>query len=157
MQFGALVIDAKWFVPQSRPRVFVVAVDAEVACDGNFRQEPVPAWTPKSLSDAYSRLPASLKSLWRWWNLAVPSGRTHSLAKIIERKPTGVNWHTRKETAYLLSLMNDTHRAKVREAQGSGKRQIGFVYKRMREEADGKNTIDVQRAEIRFDGLDGAM
>ncbi len=30
MQFGALVIDAQYFVPQSRPRVFVVALDSRV-------------------------------------------------------------------------------------------------------------------------------
>ncbi|MEZ5366449.1 MAG: DNA cytosine methyltransferase [Bryobacterales bacterium] len=30
LRFGAMVIDAKWFVPQSRPRVFVVATDVSV-------------------------------------------------------------------------------------------------------------------------------
>ena len=32
MQFGPLVMDARRFLPQSRPRVFVVAVDSQVDC-----------------------------------------------------------------------------------------------------------------------------
>jgi DNA (cytosine-5)-methyltransferase 1 len=32
MQFGALVMDAKRFIPQSRPSVFLVAVDERVDC-----------------------------------------------------------------------------------------------------------------------------
>ncbi len=149
MQFGALVIDARHFLPQSRPRVFVVALDSRVDCGSLVREDAVPQWTPKALRDAHEQLPATLKKSWRWWNLPTPSAKLPSLAKIIERNPTGVEWHSKSETAYLLSLMNDTHRAKVRDAQKSGKRNIGFVYKRMRR--------GIQRAEVRFDGIAGCL
>src|SRR5690606_21432769 len=34
MNFGAIVMDAKYFLPQSRPRVFIVAVDRRIPTDG---------------------------------------------------------------------------------------------------------------------------
>ena len=50
MQFGPLVIDARQFLPQSRPRVFVVAVDSRVDCSSLVSEnvdEAVP-WFTKS-------------------------------------------------------------------------------------------------------------
>ncbi|HSY37820.1 MAG TPA: DUF4928 family protein [Acidobacteriaceae bacterium] len=149
MQFGAVVMDAIHFVPQSRPRVFLVALDGRVDCGSLARSEGIPVWTPKALRDAYSQLPIHLKKYWRWWNLPAPTEKPKSLARVIERKPTGVAWHTATETRYILSLMNDTHLMKVKEAQRSGKRHIGFIYKRMR---GGQ-----QRAEVRFDGVAGCL
>jgi len=150
MQFGALVIDARYFLPQSRPRVFIVAVDSRLDCSAFVGEEPVPQWTPKALRQSQSKLPDNLQQLWRWWKLPLPSieGRP-TLAKIIEKNPSGVEWHSKKETSYLLSLMNATNRKKVRDAERSEKRHIGFVYKRMR---DGE-----QRAEVRFDGITGCL
>lgn len=149
MQFGAMVIDARRFLPQSRPRVFVVAVDARLDCGKLISREPVKEWTPQSLQRAVAALPSDLRQYWRWWNLSVPSEPPHPLTRIIERNPTGVEWHTRKETLYLLSLMNKKNRQKVYDAQKGGRRKIGFVYKRMRE--------GLQRAEVRFDGIAGCL
>jgi DNA (cytosine-5)-methyltransferase 1 len=149
MQFGAVVMDAKYFVPQSRPRVFLVALDARVDCGELVGAESVPLWTPKALRDAYAQLPPHLKRYWRWWKLPTPTAKPISLAKVIERKPTGVEWHTKAETGYILSLMNDRHVGKVKEAERDGKRHIGFIYKRMRG--------GMQRAEVRFDGIAGCL
>jgi len=51
MTFGALVIDAKYFLPQSRPRVFIVAVDAGIPITPFAYNEaqPTSSWTPASL------------------------------------------------------------------------------------------------------------
>jgi len=43
MQFGALVMDARRFIPQSRPRVFLVAVDDRIDCSAVLVDQP--AWT----------------------------------------------------------------------------------------------------------------
>jgi DNA (cytosine-5)-methyltransferase 1 len=149
MQFGALVLDARYFVPQSRPRVFLVAVDSRVDCSSLVSQEAVEKWTPKALRCAQANLPAALAQSWRWWNLPVPVVKPSSLAKIIEREPTGVKWHSPAETAYVLGLMNPTHLQRVHDAEASGKRHIGFIYKRTRAGA--------QRAEVRFDGIAGCL
>lgn len=150
MRFGALVIDSRNFLPQSRPRVFVVAVDARIDHADFTGTDPRPEWTPSALLKAYGNLPENLKALWLWWNLPSPTAAQRpTLAKVIEKNPNGVVWHTKEETAYLLSLMNATNRKKVVNAQRIRTRQIGFVYKRMRE--------GLQRAEVRFDGVAGCL
>jgi len=149
MQFGALVMDARRFLPQSRPRVFVVAVDAGWNVSDFEDSKPVEAWTPDNLVNARDRLPDNLKRLWRWWSLAVPKGRVKTLEKIIEEAPTLVEWHTTAETKALLDMMDERNREKVKKAVRSGGEHIGFLYKRIRNE--------VQRAEVRFDGISGCL
>jgi DNA (cytosine-5)-methyltransferase 1 len=149
MQFGALVMDAQHFLPQSRPRVFMIAVDARLDCSEYYSKEPVPEWTPTHLKNAYNKLPENLKDLWNFWNVPVPQIKRPSLDKIIQRDPTGVDWHTKAETSYLLSLMDEKNHKKVRDAQRMGGPHIGFVYKRMRK--------GIQRAEVRFDGVSGCL
>lgn len=149
MQFGALVIDAKAFVPQSRPRVFVVCVDARVDCSTFTSAEPMPKWSPTALENAYSQLDKGVEHLWRWWNLPGPNARRRPLAEIIETIPTGVEWHTPRQTKCLLSLMDENNLKKVENAIQIRGRHIGFLYKRMRK--------GIQRAEIRFDGIAGCL
>lgn len=150
MQFGALVVDARWFLPQSRPRVFVVAVDSRIDCS-DF-EEPLPGaspWFTKSVWKAYNALPRRLREHWRWWRLPLPSGEPPSIDLIIEEEPIGVRWHSPEETQKLLDLMTEINLAKVREAQARGGKHIGFVYKRTRN--------GTQRAEVRFDGIAGCL
>jgi DNA (cytosine-5)-methyltransferase 1 len=152
---GAMVIDAIHFVPQSRPRLFIVAVKQDypilskitgVAAKGSM-------WHPASVHHAYNRLPPVIQSAWVWWHLPPPGPRGISLTDIVEEAPEGVVWHTREETAYLLSLMSLTNLAKVEAAKKFGHRQVGTIYKRMRVEDGGKR----QRAEVRFDGVSGCL
>jgi DNA (cytosine-5)-methyltransferase 1 len=149
MQYGALVIDAKRFVPQSRPRVFVVCVDSRIDCSTFCLEEPAAAWTSKALRSAHARLNNGASQLWRWWNLPMPRANRTSLARIIEPNPGGVQWHSPAETEYLLSLMNENNLEKVEKARQCPGQHIGFVYKRIRE--------GVQRAEVRFDGIAGCL
>jgi DNA (cytosine-5)-methyltransferase 1 len=149
MQFGALVIDARRFVPQSRPRVFLVAVDERVDCSPLAADQPAHAWTTAALSAAYRRLPKEMQPLWRWWRLPTPAQAAPSLAAIVEDAPDSVEWHTREETRRLLGMMTGSNREKVRAAVRAGERRIGFLYKRTR---NGE-----QRAEVRFDGVSGCL
>jgi DNA (cytosine-5)-methyltransferase 1 len=149
MQFGALVLDARHFVPQSRPRVFVVAADARIDCSAFAAESAAQTWSTSSLSTAHDNLPWNLKSLWRWWRLPEPPPRRGRLGNVIEDAPTGVHWHTREETDYILSLMSETNLEKIRDAQRCGTRQVGFMYRRIRQ--------GVQRAEVRFDGISGCL
>lgn len=149
MQFGAVVMDAREFLPQSRPRVFVIAVDERVDCSSFTLKEGVKTWTPSSLLRAHELLSPQLARSWRWWKVPVPDHGYSSVEQLIERNPSGVDWHTPAETKRLLALMNKLHRDRITEALATGKRSIGFVYKRIRE--------GVQRAEIRFDGIAGCL
>jgi DNA (cytosine-5)-methyltransferase 1 len=149
MQFGGLVMDAKRFIPQSRPRVFLIAVDDRIDCSSLVIDEPPSAWAPNALIDAHNRLPDDMKALWRWWRLPGPKPANRTIADIIEDRPTLVEWHTPEQTQALLDMMSDTNREKIEKAVRLAKRQVGFLYKRIRN--------DVQRAEVRFDGISGCL
>jgi DNA (cytosine-5)-methyltransferase 1 len=148
--FGAMVIDAVHFVPQSRPRLFIVGIDANMLVPANMHNDsPSPAWHPDAVIRAHNRLPNVAKAAWRWWNLPAPVQRASTLDDIIEREPEGVRWHTKAETQKLLIMMSDVNRRKVMQAQRLGALKVGTIYRRTRN--------GVQRAEVRFDGIAGCL
>lgn len=149
LQFGALVMDAAKFLPQSRPRVFVVAVDRALDVSKFTVQALDKAWATPALMDAHDRLPAQLQSHWRWWNVPVPNARIERIESIIENEPQGVGWHSEADTARLIGMMSATNRAKLDAALQSNRREVGFLYRRTRN--------GLQRAEIRFDGVAGCL
>ena len=138
-----MVIDAALFVPQSRPRLFVIgvrgAVPAGVRADG-----PSSLWHSRALCAAYEKLP--FRKEWIWWSLPHPAPRADRLEDLLE---PGLSWFAAVQTRALLSLMDPRHRAKVEAAQAAGLPVAGGVFKRTRQ--------GEQRAEVRFDGLSGCL
>lgn len=154
-KFGALVIDAAQFVPQSRPRLFIIGVHRDVKIpDALISDEPCSRFHTRSLRNAYSRLSENALNSWVWWKLPTPRARRKSFAALIEDKPESVSWHTNAETTALLAMMSPLNIAKVHEAQKKDGRQVGAIYKRTRRDEYGRK---VQRAEIRFDDLSGCL
>ena len=151
---GPLVINAHHFVPQSRPRLFIVAVRENVAIDGLTTPLPHTLWHPKTLQRAYLRLPHELQRSWVWWRLPVPEVRERQLIDLLEERPTGVEWHTPEQTQRLLDLMDANNLEKVKRAQQQGRRVAGTIYKRIRKDKTGRRR---QRAEIRIDGVSGCL
>ena len=150
MQFGPLVIDARQFLPQSRPRVFVVAVDSRVDCSLLASEEiddTVP-WFTKAVRSAHEKMPEALRESWRWWRLPEPSSTIPSVEHMVEERPTGVEWHKPDETTRLLGMMTPLNLEKTNLAIERGP-SVGFLYKRIRG--------GVQRAEVRFDGVAGCL
>jgi DNA (cytosine-5)-methyltransferase 1 len=147
-RFGALEIDAAAFLPQSRPRVFVIAV----------REPPPPAlvgaspFRTRAVQAAAARLPAEIAAHWIDWRLAAPAPRNADLAAVLE-DDAAVDWHPPERTEAWLSIMSPLHRARIESARARGERVVGGVFRRMRIE-DGRR---VQRAEVRFDGLAGCL
>lgn len=149
-RFGAMIIDAVHFVPQSRPRLFILGVKQGLSVPlGLVAQRPYPAWHPASLISAYNRLPPGLKEKWLWWDPPMPKERLKTLDDLVEMEPSGVDWHSPVETERLLGMMSEVHRRKVLEAQRAGRLKVGALYRRTRE--------GVQRAEVRFDGISGCL
>ncbi len=152
---GALVINAARFVPQSRPRVFFIAVRAsEDLRAAPIADQPSELWHPPALRQAYAGLKGAAKRQWLWWNPPEPGPRANAFADLIEARPSGVKWHTPEVTQYLLSLMSDLNRAKVTAASQSRRRIVGTVYRRTRPDANGGKR---QRAEVRFDDISGCL
>lgn len=149
-RLGAMVIDAIHFLPQSRPRLFIVAVDVALQIpDACFGETPNPAWHPAAIIKAYHQLSKELKNQWVWWNPPMPKARPKTLDDIIEAEPQGVEWHSQEETERLMNMMSPVNRSKILQAQLAGRLKVGALYRRTR---DGE-----QRAEVRFDGVSGCL
>jgi DNA (cytosine-5)-methyltransferase 1 len=141
--FGALEIDARLFLPQSRPRVFVVACKGEPPAgligDSLFQT--------RAVREASERLPRRLAKQWRAWRLEAPPPRNTDLAALLE-DDAAVAWHEPEVTERWLSLMSPAHR-RAAELRRNQPRSAGTMFRRMR---GGE-----QRAEVRFDGVAGCL
>ena len=147
-RFGALEIDASAFLPQSRPRVFLIATrePPPVALTGSG------AWQTRAVRAAAERLPAHLAQRWIWWRCPEPPARNSDLAALLE-DDAAVAWHPPERTAQWLALMSPLHRARLEAARARRQRTVGAIFRRMRSE----NGRSVQRAEVRLDGLAGCL
>jgi len=153
-RFGAMVIDAALFVPQSRPRLFVVGVRNDVEIPSRLSAStPTGIFHPRNLQTAHGLLPESVRQDWLWWNLPIPAKRNVIFGDLIEDNPACVDWHTPDQTAALLAMMTPINLAKVDRARQAGRRVVGTVYKRTRMGPHGKAV----RAEVRFDDVAGCL
>ena len=149
---GALVIDAALFVPQSRPRLFIVGIRDDIEIDPSLVSEgPQAPFHSKRIVAAYNGLPRTDRDKWVWWSLPVPPPRAAKFSSVIE---TDIPWHSGQQTAALLNLMLPLHRAKVEAAKKTGKKMVGTIYKRTRQDENGERA---QRAEVRFDEIAGCL
>jgi DNA (cytosine-5)-methyltransferase 1 len=151
---GAVVVDAALFVPQSRPRLFIIGVKDVDIPKGLIAPSPMTPWHTGALKTAYENLSAKTKAAWVWWSIPTPALRKLKFADVIEENPDSVEWFTAEETRKLLGMMSDINRAKVLEAKRQGRKIIGGVYKRTRPNENGRK---VQRAEVRFDDMSGCL
>jgi DNA (cytosine-5)-methyltransferase 1 len=154
-RFGAVVLDARHFVPQSRPRVFIVGARGDLHIPSGIASGGAnPVWHPTRVLCAYAALDARAQEAWQWWNLPTPPSRRSDFADLIEEMPTGVEWHTVDETKKLIGMMSEINLAKLEVAKRARKRMVGAVYKRTRLSESGAK---VQRAEVRFDSVAGCL
>jgi DNA (cytosine-5)-methyltransferase 1 len=154
-RFGAAVLDAAHFVPQSRPRVFFIAFRGDQGIPASLIAEgPLESWHPTALVQAQAGVAAAVKQNWIWWRISRPLTRNSTFADLVEDAPTAVKWHSAAHTNYILNLMSPLNRQKVSDAMKSGRRVVGTVYRRTRPDEDG---VKRQRAEVRFDDVAGCL
>ncbi|MBS1825880.1 MAG: DNA cytosine methyltransferase [Acidobacteria bacterium] len=152
--YGALVIDASLFLPQSRPRLFIVCVRDRLAVPAEcLSAAPVTVWH-KRVVEAFQQLPTEAKQNWLWWNMPLPAARSRNFADLIEADPEGVAWFSKERTDEILALMSPINLAKIEKAKMMGRRMVGGLYRRTRADEHGHK---VQRAEIRFDDVSGCL
>lgn len=151
---GAMLIDARHFVPQSRPRMFFVGVPrARAPRQLSLLNEEVDLWHPVNVKRAYLALPSSFQKRWIWWSMPQPPKRNTKFVDLVEDEPTGVKWHSKAETKRLLAMMSPVNLQKVEAAKATGQRTVGGMYRRTRTE----NGKSVQRVEVRFDDVSGCL
>ncbi len=160
-RFGALVVDAALFVPQSRPRLFIIAAREDVAvpasllrqCERSEAIQNEDLFRTRALVAAHERLPKPLQANRLWWKLPAPPPRNKSLIDVIEDAPHDVAWHRVSETNALIAMMSAVNLAKIAEAKRAGRRMVGTLYRRTRYQ----NGAKIQRAEARFDNVAGCL
>ena len=146
-RFGALEVDAAMFTPQSRPRLFVLAIKDAAAGAGGPGGFHSPA-----VMKAFERLPDGLKDRWIWWRIPPPARRNLGLADVLEPDEDAA-WLSPADGQRLVSLMGPLHRARLEALKLMGARHVGTAFRRTRIEAGQR----VQRAEVRFDGVAGCL
>jgi DNA (cytosine-5)-methyltransferase 1 len=154
-RYGALVIDAALFVPQSRPRLFIIGVRADLEIDpALLSRGPNAPFHTAALQRALERAGQAAQAMWVWWRLPPPPRRNVAFADLVEDAPADVSWHTDSQRDQLIARMSDVNKAKLEAAKKAGRRIVGCVYRRTRVEGEG---VKVQRAEVRFDDLAGCL
>jgi DNA (cytosine-5)-methyltransferase 1 len=149
-RFGAVVIDAALFLPQSRKRMFMVAVRDDVEIPDALISHSPKIFHSDILTRAHRNYLDVPPHRWIWWDPKPPSVKVPDLIQLLDSQ---ASWHGHQQTVELLELMSLQTRQKIKSIAASGVTQTGTLYRRMRTE-DGKRT---QRAEVRFDGLAGCL
>lgn len=130
---GAIVLNASHFVPQSRPRVFIIAVQKNCKIPANLIGSG-PCWLHNK---AVTGLGHSLPE-WIWWNTEKPPRRHESLEDIIEEG-------TPFDKDYVLKLIPQSHKEKLDKLDSV----YATGYRRTRH--------GEQQLELRFDGIAGCL
>ncbi|ECQ6418679.1 DNA cytosine methyltransferase [Salmonella enterica subsp. enterica serovar Amsterdam] len=154
-RYGAMIIDAKLFLPQSRPRVFIVAISRQFSVPASLlSKEPLTQWHSSSLLRACEALPAETLGDWIWWTPGdAPGSRTKELTDLIDCEDQNTLWHSADETQRLIDMMAPAHLTRLARARESGETTIGSLYLRMRREKG----VNRQRAEITFSPVIGCL
>jgi len=144
----AFMLDARWFTPQSRKRLFVVAAleslglagDDDAAGGGH-------ALRPKSLSEFIAR---QGRLEWRLRRLPDPPEQDLTLKDVIDDTPADApEWWDRDRADYLVSQMKGKHGETVKRMIGAKSWSYACAFRRMRKGAS--------TAELRTDGLAGCL
>jgi DNA (cytosine-5)-methyltransferase 1 len=143
----AFIIDAARFVPQSRPRLFVVGVPDSSGVFERSTHFYESETRPKALADFIFR-----HGEIRWAIRRLPSLPTHgeTLEDILEDLPDNApEWWSRERADYLLNQMSVRHRQIADNMIARRKWSYGTVFRRIRH---GRSM-----AELRTDGLAGCL
>ena len=146
----AVMLDAEWFVPQSRLRLFVIGV----------MQSGDPTWQTRETSAFYQSTlrPSALAGFifehpeirWRIRDLPDPPRRRETLKDILDDLPNdSPYWWSKERTEYLVNQMSPRHANLLRSMQDKEAWSFGTVFRRVR---NGRSM-----AELRTDGVAGCL
>ena len=106
---GALLIQASHFVPQSRERLFIIAVNYKLSSHLPAG-EPVSTWHSKALQNAVAGFSKEVQDNWVWFSVPEPKIAAPSLSAFVEQEADGQCWHSAQETSSILENMSDLNR-----------------------------------------------
>lgn len=160
-QLDSFVVDARYFTPQSRPRLFlagVLAADrddgaadgADASSDAGVAAGLAPSeLRPQALLSAIGRS-AARGVRWRLRPLPALPERSQRLEDALEELPDSApEWLPEARVAARLAEMSPTHRATVERLRLGAASRYGTAFRRTR-------PVGV-RTEVRFDGVAGCL
>lgn len=157
----AFVLDAKFFLPQSRPRVFVIGVDQNMEAPF-LNRESSANWLGSRWQQTVERADRSLRperllklmdsielsTGWAAFDLPPLTMPQLDIADFIDRDDDQEWWDAAAVSKHH-DMMNDRHRELVDRLLSEGGTHVGTIFRRKR---DGKT-----RAEVRLDGIAGCL
>ncbi len=147
----AFVLDAKWFVPQSRPRLFVVG---DALSHGMQHRVSIPSRLRPTQLSAFINANPDIR--WSLADLPEPPPKANTtLREIIEPVPDDSDWWwTRDRADYLYNQFSDRHKSVADEMIAKRRWSYGTVFRRVRQQADGTKR---SMGELRTDGIAGCL
>ncbi len=126
-----VVVDARWFVPQSRPRLFVVALRRDLLARATPPADDVSATRPRSVR-RFQRANADLPLIERALP-EPPCGGDATLASILERvPPDDPSWWPGERVRSLVEGMAPRHRERVRALLAGEQDGVATMFRRVR-------------------------
>lgn len=150
----AFMLNARSFVPQSRPRVFMVGVKEPYSLDGLNNASTFRFHRSKRLLPPKLRRLMEYNNHIRWANLEVPEPphfKDQGLSEtIVEDMPSDdPRWWSPEKVAKHLDMMPPTHFAMVQDLASRARETSRTFYRRRRPSG--------QRAEVRSDDIAGCL
>lgn len=150
----AIILDAKWFVPQSRPRLFVFGIHQSISQNleqsGLIHSRVTNAWL-ESASDLSPLRPGKLvkaidrtilPTQWRTLKLPTPKQSKYSLTEFIDLDDDQ-DWWDSSQVKKHFEMMEPPSRKRVEGFLVTGVTRAGTAYRRTRRGST--------RTEVRFD------
>lgn len=156
--FDLLLVDAVNFVPQSRPRVFVIAVDNSIADKVLVSKETDHLkWLFEVSSDPVVRPKAVMTVMaanpdlpWGAFSLPKLQSDSKHLDDVVERFPAGAGvWWPDDKKAKIYGQMSPKDKQKLEKMMAEDKLTYGTIYRRVRKTGS--------MAELRTDGVAGCL
>lgn len=159
----SFVIDAQWFVPQSRPRMFLVGYQAELlgpplVCKRGDDFDPLSDPWRVAINRADKMRPARLRAAmdriepatgWATVDCGNPTPARQSISELIDFDDDQA-WWGEEEVARHYEMMFERHRRQVELLRAEGGGPVALTaFRRVRE--------GQQRMEVRFDGIAGCL
>ncbi len=149
----ALLVDAKHFLPQSRPRLFIIGILPEIM--------PADSQTPDAWEAEMARRNGAVgKKLYEaikatklstgWVARHIPSlpSVKSNIACLID-KDDDQSWWNEEEVDKHLRRTSESHYSELERLRRSGETWVGTAFRRIRE--------GTTRVEVRFDGIAGCL
>lgn len=156
----AFIVDAKFFVPQSRPRLFIIGVHESWDSSLMIRESRSPLygspWLDAMSASAHLHPQALVNTMEAtelptgWFTLPVkaPHGAPPALDTLIDLD-AGQAWWDDQRVRIHYERMHDYCKIKIDQLLKTGQTLVSTAFRRTRK--------DVVRTEVRFDGIAGCL